>query len=166
MSIITVGRICAQKGPEWFLQAHQHYNGERHWVWVGGAAENDPKGQGWQRDLLGAGVVVTGWLDQAEVFRWLQRAHVYVHCAEWEGNPMSLYEAAATGLPVLARDIPSVRAEGIQHLMTDPRHCARWVEQLDDEYQWRRAALYTCRWITQRMERSQREALLDAYGLR
>jgi glycosyltransferase involved in cell wall biosynthesis len=165
VSIVTVGRICPQKDPTWYLQAFQAYRGERHWVWVGGASSDDERAMADQAALEAAGVVVTGWLDRAAVFNWLKRAHVYVHTAAWEGNPMTLYEAAAQGLPVLARDIPAVRAEGIQHLMNSPEHLARWVEQLDDEYQWRRAALYTCRWVTERMQRDQREALLKVYGL-
>lgn len=164
--IITVGRICAQKDPEWFFRAHAAYRGERPWVWVGGASEDDDQHQAVQRRMVQAGITVTGWVDRRVLVTWYKRAHVYVHTAAWEGFPVSILEAAHYSLPIVARDIPAVKAEGVEYLGTNPVHLARWVEQLDDEYQWRRAVVWTAAWVAKREERqSQREALLTAYGI-
>jgi len=164
--IITVGRICAQKDPQWFLDAHEHYRGDRPWVWVGGASDDDEAGQEWQRQLLAReGIAVTGWIDRPELAAWYKRAHVYVHTAAWEGFPMAILEAATYSLPIVARKISAVEAEGIEYLCLSPEHMARWVEQLDDEYQWRRSVVWTCTWLAKYQERQQRAALLTAYGI-
>jgi glycosyltransferase involved in cell wall biosynthesis len=164
-AVVTVGRVCAQKDPEYFAQAAQAYRGSRPWVWIGGADHDDPKGQEYLLRLMAAGVEVTGWRERNLCLHMLSEAHVYVHTAAWEGNPVTIYEAAVRGLPIIARDIPAVKAEGILYLTTSPAHMAGWVSVMDDEYQWRRAAWWAMGWVREHMDQGQRAALMKAYGL-
>lgn len=164
--MVTMGRVCAQKDPLYFAEAADYYTDRpRPWVWIGGATEDDKRAPEYLARLEEAGVIVTGWLDREVALTWLSMAHVYVHTAAWEGNPVSIYEAAVRGLPVIARDIPAVKAEGVLYLTNSPPHMAGWVRALDDEYQWRRAAWWSMGWVREHMEKSQRQALQQVYGL-
>ncbi len=54
-------------------------------------------------------VLTPGPISAHELPRWFRAAHGYVSCARSDGTSVSLLEAMATGLPVLASDIPSNR---------------------------------------------------------
>jgi len=165
VSIITVGRICKQKDPQYFYDAFQAYRGDRQWVWVGGPDDLDKWAVEMTERMKDAGITVTGWLSSAGLRAWYAKAHVYVHTAAWEGNPVTIYEASAMGLPVIARDIPAVKHEGITYLTNSPAHMAGWVSVMDDEYQWRRAVWATFKWVDEKAKLSQRGALLKLYGI-
>lgn len=102
MTVIGIGRLTAQKDPLRFVEAIERLRGagvEVRAVWVGGG-----DAQLAQRLRL-AEVEVLEWADQATVRVRLRAAHVYLHCAAWEGFPLALLEAAAVGTPILAHQI-------------------------------------------------------------
>lgn len=96
--VISVGRICEQKGFDDFqflaeMLAKQRFS----YAWVGsGASAQTPS-------------YVTGWLDRAGVLEKLASSKVYVSTARWEGLPVAPVEAMFFGLPVVALDAPGVR---------------------------------------------------------
>ena len=55
------------------------------------------------------GVPVSGWLPRAEAVKRLQRADIYLHCAGWDGQPLSVLEALAVGCVVVGSNIPPLR---------------------------------------------------------
>jgi glycosyltransferase involved in cell wall biosynthesis len=117
---ITIGRIMPQKDPYYFLDlVHEyrrcsHRKAQTQWTWIG---DGDPA----IRELLEAeGVRVTGWLPSGEVHELLAHADLYVHTAAWEGAPLTVYEAAAAGLPICARNIPSLESLGVPCLHNSP----------------------------------------------
>jgi glycosyltransferase involved in cell wall biosynthesis len=99
IKVITVGGIRPQKGPKEYAQiATQFKNKQVEFIWIGdGDIEQ-------KQVLLDAGVTVTGWMTREEVIAELYKADVYVSTALWEGMPVSIIEACAAHLPVIARN--------------------------------------------------------------
>jgi 1,2-diacylglycerol 3-alpha-glucosyltransferase len=50
----------------------------------------------------------TGYLDRRETLRWYRAAELFVTASLSENHPMSLIEAQAAGLPVVARRDPGI----------------------------------------------------------
>ena len=74
------------------------------------------------RSGLGLGTVVqfAGAVEQSEVLRWWQEATIGVLTSDNEGLPVSLMEAAACGVPVVATavgGVPELVADGITGLL-------------------------------------------------
>jgi glycosyltransferase involved in cell wall biosynthesis len=65
----------------------------------------------------GRGDAVTGPLSRAEVYDWLSRADLYVFPTWTEGQPFTVIEALASGVPIVASDIQAISA-----MMDDPAH--------------------------------------------
>jgi glycosyltransferase involved in cell wall biosynthesis len=97
--VVTVGGIRPQKGPvEFAAIAQQFKDKELEFIWIGdGDSET-------KQILTEAGVEVTGWKSRQEVIKELYRADLYLSTALWEGMPVSLIEASAANLPILARN--------------------------------------------------------------
>ena len=60
------------------------------------------------------------WLPRQAALDRLATADVYVHTAAWEGCPVSVLEAAALDLPIVARRIPALEALGVPTLCDTP----------------------------------------------
>lgn len=131
--IITVGGIRPQKGPcEFTAIAHAFNDKNVDFIWVGDG-DNDTKQQ-----LIDAGVTVTGWKPRDEVIQELYSADLYLSTALWEGMPVSLIEACAANIPIIARscagnvdvvehkktghlfDSTTEATELIEHFLQDP----------------------------------------------
>jgi glycosyltransferase involved in cell wall biosynthesis len=159
--VVAVGRIRPQKDPAFFASAARDarlLGGNREWRWVGGGDES------LERLLRDSGVTVTGWQPRETVLRELANAHAYVHTAAWEGNPVTVLEAASVGLPIVARDIPPVRHAGVDRLAATPIEMAQQVLALDDLDRWRGAMDESVRFVARSNARSQGEALRELYG--
>jgi glycosyltransferase involved in cell wall biosynthesis len=126
----AMGRISAQKGPDFFRSAaslSQQLGLPIDWMWVGGG---DPKDE---QALREAGVLVTGWSSRSTALGWLSTADVYMHTAAWEGAPMTVLEAAALNLPILARRSAALEALGLEPLYDTPEAVVTATEALLDE---------------------------------
>jgi glycosyltransferase involved in cell wall biosynthesis len=126
----AMGRISAQKGPGFFRSAanlSQRLGLPIDWMWVGGGDPED------EQALREAGVLVTGWSSRPAALGWLSTADVYVHTAVWEGAPMSVLEAAALDLPILARCSAALEALGLEPLYDTPEAIVAATQALLDE---------------------------------
>ncbi|MCU0337610.1 MAG: glycosyltransferase [Sediminibacterium sp.] len=96
-SIVTIGRITAQKGPEQFntLAKSMLHQTDVSFIWIG---------DGDDRSLLTSpNIHVTGWLKKEEVYSIVSKASVYVSNALWEGLPLAVLEAMKMQLPLVLR---------------------------------------------------------------
>jgi glycosyltransferase involved in cell wall biosynthesis len=107
--VIGIGRLTAQKDPLWFAEVVEAAAAEgldADWTWVG---EGSPRHR---EPLENLGVCITGWLPRREVLELLSHSDVYLHTAAWEGSPMTIHEADALGIPIVARSIPALCSLG------------------------------------------------------
>ncbi|WP_328811705.1 glycosyltransferase [Rhodococcus sp. NBC_00294] len=158
MDIITIGRITAQKDPQFVAEVARHLSQGWRWVWVGdGDVES-------KEVLRSAGIQVTGWLPNAEVISLLQGAALYVHGAAWEGAPLTLLEAVANGIPVIARDVPTLGGLGFPTGGADAEDMADAIERffVDDAESVRVRSICDMS-MRVHSEEVQREALRDLY---
>ncbi|WP_264014095.1 glycosyltransferase [[Mycobacterium] manitobense] len=97
------GRLGNQKDHTFFADAVASVTAQRpdvRAVWIGGG-ESAHVAQ-----LRARGIEVTGWVSRSEALAVLASCDVYLHTALWEGFPISILEASAAGLPVIARNRP------------------------------------------------------------
>jgi glycosyltransferase involved in cell wall biosynthesis len=162
LRLAMLGRISPQKGPDFFRRSVELSQASAlplRWIWIGGGEAAD------ERALREAGAEVTGWLSRSQALGWLATADVYVHTAAWEGFPVSLLEAAALGLPIVARRIPALESLGLPLLCDSPETLVAALRRLVDRR--RRDALRACSWLLAERHQpaAQRQALELAYSL-
>jgi glycosyltransferase involved in cell wall biosynthesis len=125
--IVMVGRLAPQKDPRFFREVvralRQDLMLDIQASWIGAGDEQEA------RALEAEGIEVTGWLSRPEVLQRLRTCSIYVHTAAWEGNPMTVLEAAACGAPIVARSIPSLTALGFPQELNTPRDVAARVAE-------------------------------------
>ena len=98
-TVITVGQIRPQKGPEDFSAIAKKalaIDSEIKFLWVG---DGEPQ---YKKLLEQSGVTVLGWMQKDNVLKSLHSADIYLSSAKWEGMPVSLIEAIYSGLPLIA----------------------------------------------------------------
>lgn len=124
--VAMVGRITAQKDPTWFrdvMAASAALGLDATWRWIGDG--DDPA----RSELVSSGVEVTGWLQGPELVDKLGSADVYLHSAAYEGFPLSVLDAAALRVPIVARAIPCFDDTGLLTAAT-PADAARLVQDI------------------------------------
>jgi len=105
--VVMVGRICEQKGYDFFSQVASLVGSDVSFLWVGGGDADKVE------VLQRAGVKVTGWLSRKEVVDVLSSADLYFHSAAWDGFPISVLEAAHYEIPTMLRRIGPFTAESL-----------------------------------------------------
>jgi glycosyltransferase involved in cell wall biosynthesis len=102
--IITAGRLHPQKGQWHLLRAFAQVRKEMECqLALLGTGELEDYLRGLTKELgIGKDVHFLGW--QANPFKFLAKAHVFVLPSVSEGLPLALLEAMACGLPVIATD--------------------------------------------------------------
>ena len=128
--VVTSGRITAARNPHLFnLIAEQLL--ELQFIWVG---------DGPQREILTApNITITGLLSRSEAIAYVQKFDIYIQTSLWEGMPVSILEAMASGKPVVATDIIGNR-DLITHNKTgflcnldDPNQFIQLIKELHED---------------------------------
>ena len=95
-SIVTLGRISAQKNPKLFNAIALKFP-EIQFIWIG---DGELK-----QELTARNIEITGWLDRQDALNLLAKHDVYMQTSLWEGLPFTIIEAMALQKPILATDV-------------------------------------------------------------
>jgi glycosyltransferase involved in cell wall biosynthesis len=161
LCLATLGRITPAKDPAFFRRLvvlGRELGLPVRWLWVGGGGPAD------EQELREAGVLTTGWLPRASALGWLATADAYVHTAAWEGAPVSVLEAAALGLPILARRSPALARLSLPVLCDTPEELIEEVRFLLDERRRAELRAHSKRLLYQHSPEAQRSALQRVYA--
>lgn len=158
--VVMVGRISPQKDPALFADVARHFgDAPTRFVWVGDGDLED------RSALERSGVEVTGWVPPQHLRARLEAASLYLHTAAWEGGPVSTIEAAGLGVPILSRDIPSMRSLGYATAGATAADLAGTVKRYFDDAAFReRVAKATSAVARDASRSSMTEALRGAYA--
>lgn len=107
-----VGRICEQKGYDYFAQVADQFRTKVKFIWIGDGSQ-----MGRDR-LTSAGVFVTGWLPRSVVLKKISELDLLFYTAAWDGFPMSVLEASYYNVPLLLREIEPFTTEDIYTVKT------------------------------------------------
>ncbi|MQW78101.1 glycosyltransferase [Nocardioides sp. dk4132] len=164
VDICTLGRVCPQKDPKFFrgvvdALVLKGWSGTAYWI---GGLKNQSE------ELEHPNIQCLGWLPREDVHSLMQASGVYVHSAAWEASvPYSVMEAAAAGLPVIARDIPPMRDRPVSALGGTPEEVAELVwHVITDAVAWRQAVRDAMSALDARYHQQQTASLRTLYESR
>lgn len=132
--VIFVARLAELKGVSDLLRAVEKLvseHGQIHLTVVGDGPERNRFEKLSKKLKLDHNVTFTGYLSQAEVADYLKRSHVLVLPSYAEGVPVSLMEALASQVPVIATQVGGVSElveDGVNGFIVRPGD----VDQLAD----------------------------------
>jgi glycosyltransferase involved in cell wall biosynthesis len=97
--VLYVGSLRSFKGPQVVLDAAQRYPGAEFVIVGAGVMAQELR----ERAKALPNVTMRGSLGRSEVRDEYRAADIFLFPSRWEGSPRVLMEAAASGLPVIAR---------------------------------------------------------------
>jgi len=131
---LTVGRLSPQKGHDVLIPAIPHVAAAHPralFLWAGdGPSEKDLRAQ---LATYGGTALVTLLGGRDDIPDLLHAADLFVHPARFEGQPFSLLEAMAAGLPIVgtsASGIPEILEDGTHALLCPPDDIAALREAI------------------------------------
>jgi glycosyltransferase involved in cell wall biosynthesis len=110
--LVFVGRLDRQKDPLLLLEAFRialEHDTELRLVLIGDGTLRAKVDEVSQSEKLRGRVTVTGALSRPEIANMLRAADLFVMSSAYEGMPIAVLEALATGLPVVSTDVGELR---------------------------------------------------------
>jgi glycosyltransferase involved in cell wall biosynthesis len=136
-TIVAVGRLRAPKDPVSLVRALELLRGPFQALLVGGGPDRPAVEEALRRSGLGGTVTLAG--ERPDVPEILASSSIFVLSSRAEALPVSVLEAMAAGLPVVATrvgGVPELVVEGETGLLVppgDPRALAAALQRLLDE---------------------------------
>lgn len=109
ITVLSVGRLEAYKGVARVVQAMTSLPTGYRLVVVGEGPAREAISDAAAAAGLGGRIVLRGRVPDDELQAWYQRAAVFVSLSSHESFGLTVLEAAAAGVPVVASDIPAHR---------------------------------------------------------
>jgi glycosyltransferase involved in cell wall biosynthesis len=127
-----VGRLNRQKNPMMLLKAFAAIsNPKSHLVLIGDGTLLPQLRR--EARVVGIEERVHFLGERNDVRECLAAADVFVLASDWEGNPLSVMEAMASGLPVIATAVGGVpELIGNDGILVDPGDCSRFAENMKE----------------------------------
>jgi glycosyltransferase involved in cell wall biosynthesis len=100
-AVVALGRPAPQRRPEACARILAAVSDQAGVTWIGGGA---PESAG-HRALRDAGIPMTGWMPREQTLAALAESTIYLHWTAWDGLPLSVLEAMALDVIVVASDI-------------------------------------------------------------
>ena len=100
-------RTVPQRRPEAAARILSELRDVAEVEWLGGGGGR--RGVAGGKALASAGIPLSDWLPRAELLDRIGSATVYLHWTAWDGLPLSILEAMALDVVVVASDIPPNR---------------------------------------------------------
>ena len=137
--VVAMGRAEPQRQPEICAQIMSSVRDLARVEWIGGGSTTDIG----VTALKQLQIPVSGWVDRDDAMSRLAAAGVYLHYTAWDGQPLSVLEAMARDVAVVASDIPPNREilgsdlvcstpqdaiVMIHRLFTEPQYATRHLE--------------------------------------
>jgi len=132
--VTMIARLIAPKGVREFLQAAERLNGKARFVLIGEPDPGNLDSLTWgeiQAYVRRGVVLAPGW--QNDVIPWLAITDVFVLPSYREGTPVTVLEAMAMGLPVVATDVAGCReavVSGETGFLVAPRNVDELVQAI------------------------------------
>lgn len=105
--VVTIGRISYPKAPSRFRELATRLADEAaEFVWIG---DGELRQELYVGAELPSNLRISGWMDREKVFGELPKFDIFVLLSLWEGMPLSLIEAQASGLPAIVFDVVGCR---------------------------------------------------------
>ena len=130
LNVVNAGRVCYQKAPWRFKAVAQRCDKlPARFVWLG---DGDLA-----HELQGDNLQTSGWLSRAEVVEQLAKADIFLMPSLWEGMPLALIEAQASGVPAVVANVVGCK-DVVQHGVTgfvcdnDEDLCKRTRQLIND----------------------------------
>ncbi|HST55718.1 MAG TPA: glycosyltransferase [Solirubrobacteraceae bacterium] len=124
---VTMGRISPQRQPDVCARILHQVRDIADSRWIGGLPPNSPHATG----LRFAGIPITGWIPRSDALAQLEQAQLYLHWTAWDGQPLSVLEAMARDVVVVAHDIPPLRELlDSRQLCETEQHAVMLIRQL------------------------------------
>jgi len=132
--VTMIARLIAPKGVREFLQVADQLKGKACFILIGAPDPGNPESLTWEeiQKYAERGVVLSvGW--QRDVIPWLAVTDIFVLPSYREGTPVTVLEAMAMGLPVVATDVPGCR-EAVIHgetgFLVPPRNVDELIQAI------------------------------------